>query len=132
MQNKLTSEELALLTQDDFYTKAAASIAPEIYGHVDVKRALLLLLAGGVDRRPNGMRIRGNIHVCLMGDPGVAKSQLLHYICRLSHRSNDLKFRELNFECNSTIMDIFRSIHYWKGFIWCGINRICYERSSYW
>lgn len=42
---------------------------------------------GGVDRRPDGMKIRGNIHICLMGDPGVAKSQLLHYICRLSHRS---------------------------------------------
>lgn len=78
---------MALLTEDDFYSKLATSIAPEIYGHEDVKKALLLLLVGGVDRRPDGMKIRGNIHICLMGDPGVAKSQLLHYICRLSHRS---------------------------------------------
>lgn len=78
---------MALLTEDEFYSKLATSIAPEIYGHEDVKKALLLLLVGGVDRRPDDMKIRGNIHICLMGDPGVAKSQLLHYICRLSHRS---------------------------------------------
>lgn len=78
---------MALLTQDECYDKLATSLAPEIYGHVDVKKALLLLLVGGVDRRPDGMKIRGNINICLMGDPGVAKSQLLGYICRLSSRS---------------------------------------------
>nr|UPN66600.1 DNA replication licensing factor MCM7 [Colaphellus bowringi] len=82
----LTAEELATLTEDDFYTKLATSLAPEIYGHLDVKKALLLLLVGGVDKRPDGMKIRGNINICLMGDPGVAKSQLLSYIHRLAHR----------------------------------------------
>ncbi|VEN36293.1 unnamed protein product [Callosobruchus maculatus] len=85
----LTPQELAALSEDDFYAKLASSIAPEIYGHVDVKKALLLLLVGGVDKRPDdngGMKIRGNINVCLMGDPGVAKSQLLGYICRLAPR----------------------------------------------
>jgi len=53
----------------------------------DVKKALLLLLVGGVDRSPNGMKIRGNINICLMGDPGIAKSQLLSYIDRLAARS---------------------------------------------
>lgn len=48
------------LAGDDFYTKLAASLAPEIYGHEDVKKALLLLLVGGVDRAPEGMKIRGN------------------------------------------------------------------------
>ncbi|KAJ3653658.1 hypothetical protein Zmor_012897 [Zophobas morio] len=83
----LTPEELETLTEDDFYTKLAVSLAPEIYGHLDVKKALLLLLVGGVDRRPDGMKIRGNINICLMGDPGVAKSQLLGYIDRLAPRS---------------------------------------------
>ena len=43
----------------DFYEKLASSLAPEIYGHEDVKKALLLLLVGGVDRSPHGMKIRG-------------------------------------------------------------------------
>lgn len=85
--NELSKSELADLAQEDFYTRLATSIAPEIYGHLDVKKALLLLLVGGVDRRPDGMRIRGNINICLMGDPGVAKSQLLGYIDRLAPRS---------------------------------------------
>lgn len=84
---ELTADELNELAQDDFYTHLASSIAPEIYGHLDVKKALLLLLVGGVDKRPDGMKIRGNINICLMGDPGVAKSQLLGYINRLAIRS---------------------------------------------
>ncbi|XP_064409097.1 DNA replication licensing factor MCM7 isoform X2 [Latimeria chalumnae] len=84
---ELTEDELRQITEEDFYEKLAASIAPEIYGHEDVKKALLLLLVGGVDHSPRGMKIRGNINVCLMGDPGVAKSQLLSYIDRLAPRS---------------------------------------------
>lgn len=84
---ELSPEELNELAQEDFYTRLASSIAPEIYGHLDVKKALLLLLVGGVDKRPDGMKIRGNINICLMGDPGVAKSQLLGYINRLAVRS---------------------------------------------
>lgn len=83
----LTEEEVAALTQADFYAKLATSLAPEIYGHLDVKKALLLLLVGGVDQNADGMKIRGNINICLMGDPGVAKSQLLGYISRLAPRS---------------------------------------------
>ncbi|XP_078390033.1 DNA replication licensing factor MCM7 [Cetorhinus maximus] len=84
---ELSEDELKQITEEDFYEKLAASIAPEIYGHEDVKKALLLLLVGGVDQSPKGMKIRGNINICLMGDPGVAKSQLLCYIDRLAPRS---------------------------------------------
>lgn len=83
----LTEREIQQLACEDFYSKLASSLAPEIYGHEDIKKALLLLLVGGVDKRPNGMKIRGNINICLMGDPGVAKSQLLSYIDRLAQRS---------------------------------------------
>lgn len=58
-EGELTEEEVLELAGDDFYTKLAASLAPEIYGHEDVKKALLLLLVGGVDRAPDGMKIRG-------------------------------------------------------------------------
>jgi len=85
-EEEMTEEELQSLAEEDFYNKLAASIAPEIYGHEDVKKALLLLLVGGVDRKLPGMKIRGNINVLLMGDPGVAKSQLLGYIERLAPR----------------------------------------------
>ncbi|KAK6298648.1 hypothetical protein J4Q44_G00317030 [Coregonus suidteri] len=84
---ELSGEELRQITEEDFYEKLAGSIAPEIFGHEDVKKALLLLLVGGVQQAPKGMKIRGNINICLMGDPGVAKSQLLSYIDRLAARS---------------------------------------------
>jgi len=85
---EMSQDELKdLASGEDFYDKLSSSIAPEIYGHEDVKKALLLLLVGGVDRQPAGMKIRGNINICLMGDPGVAKSQVLSYIDRLAPRS---------------------------------------------
>ncbi len=83
----MTEDEADVLREDNFYEKLACSIAPEIYGHEDVKKALLLLLVGGIDNTPKGMKIRGSINICLMGDPGVAKSQLLSYIARLAPRS---------------------------------------------
>ncbi|EYC29015.1 hypothetical protein Y032_0007g3545 [Ancylostoma ceylanicum] len=83
----LTEEEVELLAQDNLYDMLAYSIAPEIYGLTDVKKSLLLALVGGVDRNASGMKIRGCLNVLLMGDPGVAKSQLLSYVNRLAPRS---------------------------------------------
>ncbi|SGY73157.1 BQ5605_C005g03268 [Microbotryum silenes-dioicae] len=81
-------DEIAELKRDPaLYSKLASSIAPEIFGHEDVKKALLLLLVGGVTKSMgDGMRIRGDLNVCLMGDPGVAKSQLLKYISKVAPR----------------------------------------------
>ncbi|VDM43347.1 unnamed protein product [Toxocara canis] len=87
MQDELTDDEIELVSQDNFYDLLAYSIAPEIYGHLDVKKSLLLALVGGVDKTANGMKIRGCINILLMGDPGVAKSQLLSYVDRLAIRS---------------------------------------------
>lgn len=80
--------ELASLHSDpSLYSRLAASIAPEIYGHEDIKKVLLLLLVGGCTKTMgDGLKIRGDINVCLMGDPGVAKSQLLKYIAKVAPR----------------------------------------------
>lgn len=81
--------ELESLRLDgDLYNRLARSIAPEIFGSVDVKKALLLLLLGAPPKRlPDGMRLRGDLHICLMGDPGVAKSQLLKHITKVAPRA---------------------------------------------
>nr|PVC49749.1 DNA replication licensing factor [Theileria orientalis] len=69
------------------YERLAYSIAPEIYGHQDVKKALLLQLVGGCGVvKGDGGFIRGNIHILLLGDPGVAKSQLMKRVCAISSR----------------------------------------------
>ncbi|KTG03685.1 hypothetical protein cypCar_00032126 [Cyprinus carpio] len=82
---ELSDEELRQITGNTRFREAGGNqSAPEIYGHEDVKA---LLLVGGVEQAPRGMKIRGNINICLMGDPGVAKSQLLSYIDRLAPRS---------------------------------------------
>ncbi|KAI9476917.1 MCM2/3/5 family-domain-containing protein [Coemansia mojavensis] len=81
-------ERLARLHRDgDAYARVARAIAPEIFGHDDVKKALLLLLVGAPTKRMrDGMSIRGDINVCLMGDPGVAKSQLLRFVAKVAPR----------------------------------------------
>ncbi|KAL3235349.1 DNA replication licensing factor MCM7 [Nakaseomyces bracarensis] len=87
MTPQARSNVSTLAQTGNVYERLAKSIAPEIFGNLDVKKALLLLLVGGVDKRVgDGMKIRGDINVCLMGDPGVAKSQLLKAICKITPR----------------------------------------------
>lgn len=51
------------------YDRLSSSIAPEIFGHEDVKKALLLQMVGGVSKiQEDGLKLRGDIHICLMGD----------------------------------------------------------------
>ncbi|KAI2463612.1 DNA replication licensing factor mcm7 [Annulohypoxylon bovei var. microspora] len=87
IDDKLLRRISAFSQSGTVYEMLAKSIAPEIFGHLDVKKALLLLLVGGVTKTMgDGMRIRGDINICLMGDPGVAKSQLLKYISKVAPR----------------------------------------------
>ncbi|MEN6443369.1 MAG: minichromosome maintenance protein MCM [Methanoregula sp.] len=70
------------------YRMITHSIAPTIYGNEDVKEAISLQLFGGIEKEmPDGSHLRGDIHVLLIGDPGIAKSQLLRYVVKLSPRA---------------------------------------------
>jgi DNA replication licensing factor MCM6 len=63
------------------YNKMVNSIAPNTFGHIEVKRGVLLMLLGGVHKTTaEGMKLRGDINVCIVGDPSVAKSQFLKYV----------------------------------------------------
>ncbi len=81
-------EEIIDLGKDpQVYSKVIHSIAPSIYGYEEVKEAMALQLFSGMPKSlPDGTRIRGDIHILLVGDPGVAKSQLLRYGVRLAPR----------------------------------------------
>ena len=91
---KITDEEqeeiLAISQREDLLRLMQNSIAPSIFstGVMNfVKRSLALQLFGGVSRKnSDGTRTRGDIHILIMGDPGVAKSQLLTYVSELSPR----------------------------------------------
>ncbi|MDH3353539.1 MAG: minichromosome maintenance protein MCM, partial [Nanoarchaeota archaeon] len=71
-----------------FMDKMVDSIAPSIWGHRDVKKALAFQLFGGVKKsRSDGTKMRGDIHVLLVGDPGVAKSVMLGFIADVAPKA---------------------------------------------
>ncbi|KAJ7596619.1 MCM-domain-containing protein [Mycena floridula] len=66
---------------EGFYERFAKSVGPSIWGSLDIKKAITCLLFGGSKKiLPDGMRLRGDINVLLLGDPGTAKSQLLKFV----------------------------------------------------
>ena len=78
-------KELSL--REDISNRIRDSIAPTIFGMEWEKSALALQQFGGVDKElPDGTRIRGDIHMLMMGDPGLAKSQLLRSASRIAPR----------------------------------------------
>lgn len=74
----------------DLYHLMAESLAPAIHGLADVKKTLLLQLVGGTSKTDSkeGFSVRGRLHVLLMGDPGISKSQLLLRVCAAAPRAH--------------------------------------------
>ncbi|KAK6942251.1 MCM, AAA-lid domain [Dillenia turbinata] len=68
-------------SEADAYKGICSKIAPSIFGHDDVKKAVACLLFGGSRKNlPDGVKLRGDINVLLLGDPSTAKSQFLKFV----------------------------------------------------
>ncbi|HVC26911.1 MAG TPA: LAGLIDADG family homing endonuclease [Nitrososphaerales archaeon] len=90
-QVHITKEDEAIIKSiaagPDAYQKLIKSMAPGILGHEAVKEAILLLLVGGPQTiLPDGTKLRGDINVFLVGDPGVAKSEMLKFAAQVAPR----------------------------------------------
>jgi len=71
----------------DIYNRLIASFAPHIRGHELFKEAILLLIVGSTQRAlSDGSKVRGDINVFLVGDPGTAKSEMLKFCARIAPR----------------------------------------------
>jgi DNA replication licensing factor MCM6 len=72
-------EDLKVMVHSDhIYSRLVNSLAPMVYGHEIVKKGLLLQLMGGVSKvTPEGMQLRGDLNICIVGDPSTSKSQFL-------------------------------------------------------
>jgi DNA replication licensing factor MCM6 len=88
----LTSSEIQdlkdMVHKPNIFMRLVDSIAPTVYGHQVIKKGLLLQLMGGVSKEtPEGMALRGDINICIVGDPSTSKSQFLKYICSFLPRA---------------------------------------------
>ncbi len=79
-------EKILELSKDpELVYKLSKSITPSVWGYEEIKRALVLQLFGGVAKKhPDGSKNRGDIHILLIGDPGVAKSVTLCFMASIS------------------------------------------------
>jgi DNA replication licensing factor MCM6 len=81
-------EVIRMQQNDNLISKLANSIAPSVHGHFDVKMGILLQLFGGIQKNTrDGIKLRGDINICIVGDPATAKSQFLKYVCTFLPRA---------------------------------------------
>ncbi|MFW6283005.1 MAG: minichromosome maintenance protein MCM, partial [Minisyncoccales bacterium] len=76
---------LELAEDPKIFDKLANSITPSVWGYEEIKKSLVLQLFGGVPKtHADGQKNRGDIHILLIGDPGVAKSVTLNFMANIS------------------------------------------------
>ncbi|MFB2623376.1 minichromosome maintenance protein MCM [Methanothermobacter marburgensis] len=76
-----------LAADPNIYEKIIRSTAPSIHGYREVKEAIALQLFGGTGKElDDKTRLRGDIHILIVGDPGIGKSQMLKYVSKLAPR----------------------------------------------
>lgn len=81
MSDAMKADILRMHGEPNLYLKMVESLAPSVYGHDEVKRGVLLMLFGGVHKKTQeGISLRGDLNVCIVGDPSCAKSQFLKYV----------------------------------------------------
>jgi DNA replication licensing factor MCM6 len=74
--------------KSDCFDQLARSIAPAVHGHLDVKKGILLMLIGGLPKTTDeGIKLRGDLNVCILGDPATAKSALLKWVSKFLPRA---------------------------------------------
>ena len=78
-------EILAISKDEDIYNQLIESFAPNIYGNEIIKESILLLIVGSISRSSENSR-RGDINIFLLGDPGLAKSELLKFAATIAPR----------------------------------------------
>lgn len=66
-------------TSHNTIERLASSIAPKIWGHSEIKKGILLMMVGGVHKASGNTKLRGDINMCIVGDPSTAKSQFLKF-----------------------------------------------------
>ncbi|GIL42829.1 hypothetical protein Vafri_681 [Volvox africanus] len=79
---------LAMARDPHIYQQLTRSICPSVFGHDSIKQAVLLMLFGGVHKKTSeGINLRGDINVAIVGDPSCAKSQILKYVANFLPRA---------------------------------------------
>lgn len=87
--NEEDEEQIKVLGKDkNLFKKLVGSIAPSIYGNEMVKLALVLQMYSGVRKlKKDGTAVRGDLHILLVGDPGVAKSQMVTFVSKVAPKA---------------------------------------------
>eukprot|EP01043_Picozoa_sp_COSAG02_P010176 COSAG02_NODE_353_length_24023_cov_77.872304_14_plen_705_part_00 len=91
MQTFTAEERQEIASMKDhprIYEQIYKSIAPNVFGHEEIKRGILLMLLGGVHKKTKeSINLRGDLNVCIVGDPSTAKSQFLKWVVNFMPRA---------------------------------------------